>query len=55
MQPLLQFSERGGALVLVIVHTPLSEVQTRLGKVERIDLGLLFDAQHDRTAWHIEV
>ena len=51
--------ERGGSVALVIMghrrRAPLLEGQTRLGPIERLDLGLLVDAQHDRTVGRVEV
>ena len=51
--------ERGGAVALVVVghrgSAPFLERQPGLGPVERLDLGLLIDAEHDRTVRWIEV
>ena len=51
--------ECGGAVALVVVGhgggAPLLEGQTRLGPIERLDLGLLIDAEHDRTVRRIEI
>ena len=44
--------QRGGAVALVVVGgllgQPGPDGQDRLGAVERLDLGLLVDAEHDR-------
>ena len=51
--------ERGGAMAFVIMghrgRPPLLERQTRLGPVERLDLGLLINAKHDGTVRRIEI
>lgn len=51
--------ERGGAVALVVVghrgSASLLERQPRLGPVERLDLGLLVDAEHDRAVRRVEV
>ena len=51
--------QRGGAVALVVVGGLLGQAgpdrQDRLGAVQRLDLGLLIDAQHDRVARRVQV
>ena len=51
--------EAGGAVALVVVGHPLRlaglDRQRRLGAVQRLDLGLLIDAQHQRAFRRVEV
>ena len=51
--------EAGGAVALVIVSHPLRlarlDRQRRLGAIERLDLRLLVDAEHQRALRRIEI
>ena len=51
--------ERGGAVALVVVGPPLGHArqhrQHRLGAVERLDLALFVDTEHQRAVWRRQI